>query len=121
MLIVDWWMEVQAFLSQNIPEPPCFDTAGDSDAGVLDENLCSAAGIRNVSPLLSRSKQLMSPVTVSAGIVTKRAPVLDIPPTTFELRINVGDCELVAVEDPSVWDSNAVILKVCIISSAFDV
>jgi len=108
---MDWWMEVQLFLSQNIPEP----LEPDNVFPEVNPNDVSAAndkGIKNVSPVLLRSKQLMSPVTVSAGIVTKRAPVLDIPPTTFELRINVGDCELVVVEDPSIWDTNAVILKV---------
>lgn len=31
----------------------------------------------------------------------------------MELKLNVTDSQLVLVEDPSVWDTNAVILRVC--------
>lgn len=34
------------------------------------------------------------------------------PPQQIELKLNVTDSQLVLVEDPSVWDTNAVILRV---------
>jgi len=109
MLILDWWMEVQSFLSEHIPEPPPLLIEH------LEVNQIESEAekrFRNISPLLYRSRELISPVTVSAGIVTKRAPILDIPEKTFDFKLNVSDCELVVVEDTSAWDSNAVILKV---------
>lgn len=32
----------------------------------------------------------------------------------FELKLNITDCEIVMAEDTARWDSNAVILKVCL-------
>ncbi|ODN01813.1 Vacuolar protein sorting-associated protein 13D [Orchesella cincta] len=105
MLILDWWMEVLAFLSQKIVAPKPHP----HQKGLYEKT--NAAKQRNISPVLERSKEMSAPITVSAGIVTKRAPVLDIPESTFELKMNVSSCELVLVEDPAVWDSNAIILK----------
>jgi vacuolar protein sorting-associated protein 13D len=104
MLILDWWMEVREFLTQKILD----------ERQKLEEEVGGGRNVhrlRNASPLLERSRELSSPVTVSAGIVTKRAPVLDVPESTFELKINISNCELVVVEKASVWDTNAIILK----------
>lgn len=35
--------------------------------------------------------------------------------TVFEMKLNITDSELVVVENASLWESNAVILKVIII------
>jgi hypothetical protein len=104
-LILDWWMEVREFLTQEIPHPPTHLT-------IEFENSSGQNRGTNASPLLERSRGLSSPVTVSTGIVTKRAPVLDVPDSVFELKVNISNCELVAVEKASVWDTNALILKV---------
>lgn len=109
MLILDWWMEVLGFLSQKIlpPKPHPHQEAEEEEKGKR-----SSRHGRTISPLLERSREQNSnAITVSAGIVTKRAPVLDIPESTFELKMNVSNCELVLVEDPAIWDSNAIILK----------
>lgn len=34
-------------------------------------------------------------------------------PALMELKLNITDSQLVLVEDASVWDTNAVILRVC--------
>ena len=41
----------------------------------------------------------------------EKAPVPDTNATPFELKLNITDSELVIVEDTSLWDTNAVILK----------
>jgi len=109
MVVLDWWMEVRAFLSQRIDEDVTFALVPIA----VSRDLSS-------SPVLQRSRELSSPVTVSAGIVTKRAPVLDIPQSIFELKINVSACELVVVENAAQWDTNALILKVRILFIKFD-
>ena len=103
MLILDWWMELKGFISQRGPVPEYLANR---------ENEEPKRERTSASPLLKRSRQVAAPVTVSAGIVTKRAPILDVPATTFELKLNISNCELVVVEDPSVWDTSAIILKV---------
>lgn len=110
MLILDWWIEVKSFLTQEIPDPPKL-AQQESKEEILRKQLLKHRQ-RNASPLLERSRELLRPVTVSIGIVTKRAPVLDIPESSFELKVNVSNCELVVVENASVWDTNAIILKV---------
>ncbi|CAG7684383.1 unnamed protein product [Allacma fusca] len=72
MLILDWWMELRAFLSQKGPAPASSISA-DDESNKNSEIRLSA------SPLLKRSRHTATPITVSA--------------------------------DPSVWDTNAVILK----------
>ena len=44
--------------------------------------------------------------------MTRRAAVLGQPQQSLELKLNVFDCELVLVENPTLSDSAAVILKV---------
>lgn len=107
MVILDWWMEVRDFLVQEIPKPSGMASISEVDSLLLGR-------ITNASPLLERSRGLSSPVTVSTGIVTRRAPVLDVPDSVFELKINISNCELVAVEKAFIWDTNALILKVCV-------
>lgn len=102
MVILDWWMEVRDFLGQEIPQPP-------EITAIWEEHL---ERTKNAHHLLERSRVVSNPVTVSTGIVTRRAPVLDLPDSVFELKINISNCELVAVEKASVWDTNALILKV---------
>lgn len=109
MLILDWWMEVRDFLSQKILPPQPHQHQKISEKSLSKQ--------RNISPVLERSKEQSAPITVSSGIVTKRAPVLDVPESTFELKMNVSSCELVIVENPAIWDSNAIILRVKLIYS----
>jgi vacuolar protein sorting-associated protein 13D len=92
MVILEWWMEVRHFLTQEIPRPPGLNII-DNEATLFFE----------------RNKN------VSTGIVTRRAPVLDVPDSIFELKINISNCELVVVEKTSIWDTNALILKVFIL------
>ena len=53
-----------------------------------------------------------SHLSVSPGIMTKRAPLILSNKPAFEMKVNITDSELVIVEEASVWDTNAVILKV---------
>lgn len=46
------------------------------------------------------------------GVAAPPGPPPAPPPQYMELKLNVTDSQLVLVEDPSVWDTNAVILRV---------
>ena len=63
----------------------------------------SSSGIRTASPL-----------STSGGIITKRGPQVDQSEVPFEFKLNVTDTQFVVVENLASWDTNAVILKVCL-------
>ena len=108
MLILDWWLEMRSFISQKIANPVLLNLLPQG----LDGKVIKLSRKKHFSPLLERSQDMTNPVAVSTGIVTKRAPVLDIPASTFELKMNISDCELIVVGNPAEKDTNAVILKV---------
>lgn len=50
-------------------------------------------------------------ISLSSGVATRRAPVLDLQELPFEFKINVTETGIVVVEDSQAWDTNAVILQ----------
>ncbi|XP_037089594.1 LOW QUALITY PROTEIN: vacuolar protein sorting-associated protein 13D-like [Pollicipes pollicipes] len=87
MGVLDWWREVNEFISAS-PE--------------------GGFGPAQAAPTAPAPNAGMA---VSAGVVTRRAAVLGQPQQSLELKLNVSDCELVLVENPTLSDSAAVILK----------
>lgn len=55
----------------------------------------------------------LNPMVESTGVMTKHTIIQDQGKIPFELKLNITDSELVVVENTSLWDTNAVILKVC--------
>jgi len=56
------------------------------------------------------------PVTKELDVATcaaEKHAAVDNDVTPFEFKLNVTDSEIVLVEDTSLWDTNALILKVC--------
>ncbi|XP_076064677.1 vacuolar protein sorting 13D isoform X4 [Oratosquilla oratoria] len=53
----------------------------------------------------------LNPMVESTGLMTKHALIMEQPQIPFELKLNITDSELVVVENTSVWDTSAVILK----------
>lgn len=49
----------------------------------------------------------------STGVMTKHTIMQEQAKTPFELKLNITDSELVVVENTALWDTSAVILKVC--------
>ena len=48
----------------------------------------------------------------STGVMTKHDLIQEPNKIPFELKLNITDSELVVVENTSIWDTSAVILKV---------
>ena len=94
MGIFDWWTAVLEFISQSAenPNPPT----------------------RKLQPqpeLHKPAKFYEEPLYPTAGIVTRRAPILETSGPVFELKVNVTDSELIIVADSSQSDSSTVILR----------
>ena len=51
------------------------------------------------------------PLYPSAGIVSRRAPVVESKGPVFELKLNITDSDFIVVVEPSLLDSSAVILR----------
>ncbi|XP_070561460.1 LOW QUALITY PROTEIN: intermembrane lipid transfer protein VPS13D-like [Ptychodera flava] len=87
------------------------------DKAAVDLSPKELSGVRReVSPSGSSTgsasgSRCSSPVNVSSGIVTKRAPVPEEPDKPFEMKLNITETEFVVVENMACWDTNAVILK----------
>uniref|UniRef100_T1J4D0 UBA domain-containing protein n=1 Tax=Strigamia maritima TaxID=126957 RepID=T1J4D0_STRMM len=93
MAIFDWWKTIYAFM-MSTPEQPA--TSGNPIKSARRQII---------------SSQYLNPLTVSTGILTKRAPLMDKIDVPMELKVNITDTEIVVVEDASLWDTNSVILK----------
>ncbi|KAF9411175.1 hypothetical protein HW555_009948 [Spodoptera exigua] len=81
MAVLDWWECANQFIMQPPPPP------ADPDQAHLEEALCAMRNAASPHPAKAQEEPLM------------------------ELKLNVTDSQLVLVEDPSVWDTNAVILR----------
>ena len=96
MCILDWWLAVLAFISKDTENPrhsPSEDDAKDK-----------IEVVRNVE--ISEE-----PLYPTAGVITRRNPVIQTSGPVFELKLNITDSEVVVVADTSQWESSAVILR----------
>ena len=51
------------------------------------------------------------PLYPTAGVVTRRNPVIQTSGPVFELKLNITDSEVVMLADTAQWESSAVILR----------
>ena len=101
MGIFDWWLQVLDFISLAPegapPEPQTFNPQDSSmDGEELDKN---------------KFYSIEEPLYPSAGIVSRRAPVVESTGPVFELKLNITDSDFIIVVEPSMLDSSAVILR----------
>ena len=111
MGIFDWWTGVLEFISQaaDNPNPPPTSKHHSAEAGSCQQPRTAAKHQRQPST----ASFLEEPLYPTAGIVSRRAPVLETASggPVFELKLNVTDSELVIVADASQVDTSTVILR----------
>ena len=96
MCILDWWLSVLNFISK--------DTDNPSQPSPDETNLEKKEVAKNI-------KFTEEPLYPTAGVVTRRNPVIQTCGPVFELKLNITDSELVVLADTSQWESSAVILR----------
>ncbi|XP_020286741.1 vacuolar protein sorting-associated protein 13D isoform X3 [Pseudomyrmex gracilis] len=90
--ILDWWEAVRDFLLLNSPEP---------------EPILGAMQLS----LVNQEFETIEDAIAAPTVVAETTAVTAASAVPFELKINITDSELVIVEDTSILDTNAVILK----------
>lgn len=95
MAVLDWWEIIRDFLVTNAPAP--------AEVAYVDHST-SYTSAYNPKPC--------GYVSGSSGVVTKCPTVMDCETIPYEFKLNITDSEIILVEDTSVLDSNAIILKV---------
>ena len=113
MGIFDWWLQVLDFISTS-ESPPAkagqdADAEGDSQATV--GGLDSRSHVDRGSGGGDFQSPPEEPLYPSAGIISRRAPVVESQGPVFELKLNVTDCDFIIIADPSRSDSTAIILR----------
>ncbi|KAK6626649.1 hypothetical protein RUM44_009125 [Polyplax serrata] len=94
MAVLDWWEIIRDFLVTNAPAP--------AEVAYVDHST-SYTSAYNPKPC--------GYVSGSSGVVTKCPTVMDCETIPYEFKLNITDSEIILVEDTSVLDSNAIILK----------
>ncbi|KAL0274818.1 UNVERIFIED_CONTAM: hypothetical protein PYX00_002852 [Menopon gallinae] len=93
MAVLDWWEIIRDFILTNPEAVP---------QGETNEII-----IQNLNPSYKQASYISGPT----GVVTKCPPIASSEVIPYEFKLNITDSEIVLVEDTSVWDSNAIILK----------
>ena len=93
MAVLDWWEIIRDFIMEN--------------AVVPTENESTSHYSYNLNVPSKHNAYIAG----STGVVTKCPPVIDPEVPPYEFKLNITDSEVVVVEDTSVWDTNAIILK----------
>lgn len=106
MAVFDWWSAFLAFISVKDDDD---DTQGFPSSYDEMEKLSRSMEVNTHGA--SKPFSAKYAVSLSSGVVTKRAPLLEEDKLSYEFKINVTETEVVVVEDTASWDSNAVILK----------
>ena len=101
MGIFDWWLAVLEFISKSVENPT--PVTGEEGA-VAKEGEAGAA---------ARTKVFLQeePLYPSAGVISRRAPLVESEGPVFELNLNVTDSEFIIVADASQGDCSTVILR----------
>jgi vacuolar protein sorting-associated protein 13D len=97
MGIFDWWLQILDYISQ------CPNHEQEEPQEEAKEEAAATEK--------SRFYLNEEPLYPSAGIVSRRAPVIESKGPVFELKLNITDSDFIIVADPSVADSSAVILR----------
>jgi len=95
MCIFDWWLAVFGFISKDTenPRPVQADSFPEK---------------KEISKMIDFNEEPLYP---TAGVVTRRNPVIQTSGPVFELKLNITDSEVVMVADTAQWESSAVILR----------
>jgi vacuolar protein sorting-associated protein 13D len=97
MAIFDWWLSALDFISK---APVCPSAQRRDSEG-------SSSDATPMRVLVGHEE----PIYPSAGIISRRAPVVESSGPVFELKLNITDSEVIVVADASQLDSSTVILK----------
>merc|ERR1719427_1705817 len=97
MCILDWWLAVLSFITKDT-ENPRFAAAAESVPDKKEETI----------KMVDLCEEPLYP---TAGVVTRRLPVIHTSGPVFELKLNITDSEVVVVANTSQTDSSAVILR----------
>lgn len=94
MAVLDWWEIIRDFMMTNAVAPSdiCYHDRGEYNTGLVSKPGSYFAG--------------------SIGVVTKCPAAADCEVIPYEFKLNITDSEIILIEDTSVLDSNAIILKV---------
>ncbi len=107
MGIFDWWLAVLEFISKSAENP------------LPSQGISAARGTGDKNKQHREEKQQMrqkvflqeEPLYPSAGVISRRAPIVESKGPVFELKLNVTDSEFIIVADSSQSDSSTVILR----------
>uniref|UniRef100_A0A0P6FFD1 Vacuolar protein sorting-associated protein 13D n=1 Tax=Daphnia magna TaxID=35525 RepID=A0A0P6FFD1_9CRUS len=102
LAVVDWWTLFREFLLHSPDEY----RGTNNDKGRNSEE----SDVKPHAKWTATSTR-PSPIIVSTGVISKRAALIDTRKVPVEFKINISDSEVVIIEDTSVRDSSAVILK----------
>ena len=95
MGIFDWWLAVLEFISKSVENPsPNSEDLAREESG-------------------ARTKVFLQeePLYPSAGVISRRAPLVESEGPVFELNLNITDSEFIIVADASQGDCSTVILR----------
>ena len=95
MCILDWWLAVLGFISKDCENP----------RQVCPDDIVEK---REIIKMIELTEEPLYP---TAGVITRRNPVIQTSGPVFELKLNITDSEVVMVADTSQWDSSSVILR----------
>ena len=100
MGIFDWWMAVLDFISKSADNP--------RPQNFLEATKASEEREPRVETKFFLQEEPLYP---SAGVISRRAPIVESKGPVFELKMNVTDSELIIVADASQPDCSTVILR----------
>ena len=96
MCILDWWLAVLNFISKESENP---------SQSFQDD------GVQVKREIIKDIKLTEEPLYPTAGVITRRNPVISTSGPVFELKLNITDSEVVVLAETSQWESSAVILR----------
>jgi vacuolar protein sorting-associated protein 13D len=103
MGIFDWWLAVLEFISTSAENPLPVAAAP------------AAAATQGEAEVKTRARTKVflqeEPLYPSAGVISRRAPIVESKGPVFELKLNITDSEFIIVADSSQSDSSTVILR----------
>lgn len=102
MCIFDWWISVLDFISKSTQNPSILVAENDPEP---------------TEATTTKSRQTMTkcpnqePLYPTAGVISRRAPIVESSGPVFELKLNITESEMIIVADASQSDTSTVILR----------
>ncbi|TRY62990.1 hypothetical protein TCAL_03981 [Tigriopus californicus] len=103
MCIFDWWIKVLDFISKSTQNPRTFLEERNPESNEVT--------VTSSQPTISRSFLDQEPIYPTAGVISRRAPIVDCSGPVFELKLNITESETIIVADSSKSDTSTVILR----------